>query len=164
MKRVIGVMLAVALLAVLAGAALAQAPGVGTGYGPRFTGQGMGPGVMGGTGMGPGIMGGMRMGPGMMDGMGPGMMGGMRMGPGMMSGPGAGASEQITEERANEVATEYTAKYLKGFTVERVLPITGMPHTMFQVELRGPQGETRILHITPWGGVRPFGPPKAATQ
>lgn len=154
MKRVIGVMLAVALLAVLAGAALAQAPGFGTGYGPRFTGQGMGPGSMGG----------MRMGPGMMDGMGPGMMGGMRMGPGMMSGPGAGASEQITEERANEVATEYTAKYLKGFTVERVLPITGMPHTMYQVELRGPQGETRILHITPWGGVRPFGPPQAATQ
>lgn len=159
MKRVIGVTLAVALLVVLVGAALAQGPGFGTGHGPRFMGQGMGPGVMGSMGMGPGMMGGMRMGPGMMGGAG-----GPANCPGMAGAPSAGTSGQITEERANEVATEYTAKYLKGFTVERVLPITGMPHTMYQVELRGPKGETRVLHITPWGGVRPFDPPLAATQ
>lgn len=98
-----------------------------------------------------------RMGPGMMWGcpcMPPGMMG-----PGMMGGPGWAASQaQLTEENAKAIAQQYTDKYLKGYMVERVLPITGMGGmTMYQVELKGPNGETRILHVNPWGNVMPVG-------
>jgi hypothetical protein len=28
---------------------------------------------------------------------------------------------------------------------------------MYSVELKGPKGESRTLHITPFGGVMPFG-------
>jgi hypothetical protein len=31
--------------------------------------------------------------------------------------------------------------------------------TMYQAELKGSQGETRLLHINPWGNVMPFGGP-----
>ncbi len=140
MRRGLSVIVAVFVIAVLAGVALA---------GPPF-----GPGAMmgGGWGMGPGA------------GMGPGwhMGGGWRMG----GGPGAGAcpgataapeAQGITEDRAKELATEYAGKYLKGYTVERVLPFAGRFHTMYQVELKGPSGETRILHVNPWGDVMPFG-------
>lgn len=136
MKKAMSVALAVVLVGVLAGAALAQGPG----WGP-----------MGGRGP---MMGG---------GWGPMM--GARMGP-MANGPeacpmwsaGAPATEAVTEDKAKELATEYVNKYFKGFTLERVLPVTGRFHTMYQVELRGPKGETRYLHVNPWGGVRPFGP------
>jgi len=106
----------------------------------------------------------------MTGGMGQGMM----MGPGMMGGqaakwscPGmaaAGATQaQITEEKAKELATEYAAKYLKGFTIERVLPFAGHMGTAYQIELKGSKGETKVLHVNPWGAVRPFGP-VAATE
>jgi len=132
MKRVLGVTLAVALVVLLAGAALA------------FMGPGGGP---------------MRMG-GMM-GMGPGMMG-----PGQPGCPGMGTTttEAITEEKAKDLAQRYADQYLKGFTVERVLPFTGMHHTMFSVELKGPKGEVRTLHINPWGNVMPFGGPVTRAQ
>ena len=86
-------------------------------------------------------------------GMGPGM------GRAMMGGPGmwATTTTQITEQKANELAQQYADKNLAGFKVERALPSTGMPHTMYSVELKGPQGESRTLHITPFGGVMPFG-------
>lgn len=109
MKRVIGVTLAVALLAVLAGAALAQGPGFGTGYGPRSMGQGMGPSMMGGQAMGPGMMGGgTGMGPGMMSGamaqmrgmMGGGTVGGPATCPGMAGAQGPATSEPTPEEKA----------------------------------------------------------------
>jgi hypothetical protein len=58
------------------------------------------------------------------------------------------------------LAQQYADQYLAGFTVERVLPFTGMRHTMYSVELKNPQGELRTLHITPFGGVRPFGGPR----
>jgi len=47
-----------------------------------------------------------------------------------------------------------------------VLPFTGHMGTAYQAELKGPKGETRVLHVTPWGGVRPFGfgPRAAVTQ
>lgn len=112
MKRVIGVTLAVAVLAVLAGTALAQGPGFGMRHGPQFMGQGMGPSMMDGQAMGPGMMGGATgMGPGMMSGaMGQmhGMMGGGsgRSGPatcpGMVGRQGAGTSEQTTQEKGKE--------------------------------------------------------------
>ena len=84
------------------------------------------------------------------------------MGPGMMWGnPGYGNPEyawpeEISLDRANEIAQEYTSKYLPGFTVERVLPFTGMHRTMYGVEAKGPKGEIRYLHINPWGSVMPF--------
>ena len=138
MKRFVSVTLAVAVVAVLAGAALAQ---MGSGStGPM--------GMMGGA-----------MGPGM---MGQGMMGGAtgQAGcPGMTATGTPAATTPITEEKAKELATQYTEKYLKGFAVERVLPFTGMHMAMYQAELKGPNGEARVLHINPWGGVMPFGGP-----
>ena len=94
-------------------------------------------------------------------GMGPGMMYG---GPGWMMGgaPCAGAqtaATEVTEEKAKELATAYADKYLKGFTVERVLPFTGRLHTMYSVELKNQAGEIRTLHVNPWGNVIPFGGP-----
>ena len=90
-------------------------------------------------------------------GYGPGMG---RMGPGMMMGPGFGANAtQITDEKAKELAQQYADKNLAGFKVERVLPSTGMPHTMYSVELKDAKGELRAIHITPFGGVMPFSGP-----
>jgi hypothetical protein len=103
--------------------------------------------------------------------MGPGY--GRGYGPGMMSEygcPGWGNPEYgppeggISADRAKELATEYANKYLKGFTVERVLPFTGMRHTMYSVELKGPKDEVRYLRINPWGGVVPFGGGRWAGQ
>jgi len=89
---------------------------------------------------------------------GPGMG---RIGPGMMMGPGFSATTamQISDEKAKELAQQYADKNLAGFKVERVLPSTGMPHTMYSVELKNAQGELRNIHITPLGGVMPFGVP-----
>jgi hypothetical protein len=85
-------------------------------------------------------------------GMGP-------MGHGMMGGQGFGATEtQITDEKARELAQQYADKNLAGFKVERVLPSTGMRHTMYVVELKNAGGELRTIHINPFGGVMPFGP------
>lgn len=95
-------------------------------------------------------------------GMGPGMMRGG--GPGWMAGgaPCAGATNaatEITEEKAKELATVYADQYLKGFTVERVLPFTGRFRTMYSVELKNAAGEARTLHVNPFGNVMPFGGP-----
>lgn len=80
------------------------------------------------------------------------MMGGGKMGDhsGMQTGT------QITEEKAKELAQQYADKNLAGFKVERVLPYTGMHHTMYSVELKSPKGELRTLRVTPLGGVIPF--------
>lgn len=99
-------------------------------------------------------------------GMGPGMMGG-QFGPGASGCPGFGAAAQaqtITADQAKELAQQYADQYLKGFTVEKVLPFTGMHHTMYSVELKGPKDEIRTLHINPWGNVIPFGGPVAQTR
>ena len=144
MKRVvIGTVVGVALT-VLAGGAIAQ-----MGWGPMGPGM-MGHGMMGGT---PGQYGYSCIG-GM---MGPGMMGG---------GPGwSGARNQVTEENAKQLAQQYADRYFKGFTVDKVLPFTGMGGmTMYQAELKGPKDEARILHINPWGNVMPFGGPQARGQ
>jgi len=82
------------------------------------------------------------------------------MGRGMMGGPGFGATEtQINEEQARELAQQYADKNLAGFKVDRVLPSTGMRHTMYVVELKNAGGELRTIHINPFGGVMPFAPP-----
>ena len=102
---------------------------------------------------------------------GPGHMGGGGMGPGMMGGagqfgcPGAAGyaqqqgAAQITEEQAKEMAQQYADQYLKGFKVEKVLPFAGRRGAMYQVELQGPDGQMRTLHVNPWGNVMPFGGP-----
>jgi hypothetical protein len=106
-----------------------------------------------------------------MMGGGPMMRGGWGPGAGAGPGgcPGAAAARDsepapaaITEEKAKEIATEYVGKYFPGFTIERVLPFSGRLHTMYQVELKGPKGESRYLRVNPWGGVRPWGPPVAS--
>jgi hypothetical protein len=130
MKRFLTVLAAVAASAALAGTAFAQ-----VGYG------GMGRGMWSG-------------------GVGPGMMGG-----GWQAGcPGAAAfgqaqAGQITEDQAKELAQQYADQYLKGFTVERVLPFAGRGGTMYSVELKGPEGQVRAFHVNPWGNVMPFGGP-----
>ncbi|HET7341605.1 MAG TPA: hypothetical protein VFL90_09095 [Methylomirabilota bacterium] len=129
MKKLMTLTLVLGLVLTVASIAAAQGPGWGR----------MGMGRMGMGGGGP-------------------MMGG---GPGACPMMGAGAVDQtsaVTEDKAKELATEYVAKYMKGYTIERVLPFTGRFRTAYQVELKGPKGETRLLHVTPWGGVRPFGP------
>jgi hypothetical protein len=67
---------------------------------------------------------------------------------------------QVTEEQAKQLAQQYTDQYLKGFTVDKVLPFTGMGGmTMYSVEMNGPKDEVRILHVNPWGNVMPFAGP-----
>jgi hypothetical protein len=146
MKRSFVVASLVGLLT-LGAAVYAQAPG---GYG-----YGMGPGMM----MGPGMGWGHGMGYGMMGEYGYPCGGPGMMGPGRMHEQGTATPQtQLTEESAKEAAQQYADRYLKGFTVEKVLPFTGMGGmTMYQAELKGPKDELRTLHINPWGNVMPFG-------
>ena len=74
------------------------------------------------------------------------------------------AQSQIIEDYAKAAAQQYADKYLKGYKVDRVLPYTGMggAMTMFQAEISGPDGESRLLRINPWGNVMPFGGPRRA--
>jgi len=96
--------------------------------------------------------------------MGGGGMGSGTMGPGMMGGSmgrgGQGVQQappQVTQERAEELAQQYAEQHLKGYTVERVLPFAGTRGTAYSVELKGPNGQVRTLHVNPWGDVVPFG-------
>jgi len=135
MKRFLSVMGVAAAVIILAGVATAQMRG---GAGGRW--GGMGPGGGRGSGM---------MGPG--GGYGPGA-----------NCPGFGAQSeagQITEEKAKELAQQYAEKYLAGFTVDKVLPFTGMRHSMYSVELKNSAGDVRTLHVNPFGNVMPFGGP-----
>lgn len=143
MKRVLSVGLAAVAVAVLAGAAYAQMQGPwGGGYGGGY-GYMMGPRMMG-AGGGPG-------------GRGPGAQYGEGACP-LFGGQPAEATG-VTEDRAKELAQAYADQYLKGFTVERVLPFGGPRGTMYSVELKGPDGQVRTFHINPWGNVMPFGGP-----
>ena len=131
MKRWMSVVAGIAVVALLAGVALAMGPG-------------------GRMGMGQGTMG---MGHG-------GMMGG---GAGAGNCPGMAATgttpATIGEDKAKDLVQEYADKYLKGFTVEKVLPFTMRHGTGYSVELRGPNAEVRTFHVNPWGNVMPFGGP-----
>jgi len=134
MRKVLGLLAAVALVVALAGAALAY-----------MGGQGMGPGAMGQGGM-----------------MGPGGQGRMMGGPGMrgpadcpgLTAEGVAATA-ITEEKAAEIAKEYVEETLPGYTVEKVTPFPVRHGTLtaFNVELKGPKGEKNFLHINPFGAV-----------
>jgi hypothetical protein len=126
MKKVLIVVATVAAVFVVAHVAVAF-------MGPRH-----------GPGMGHPMM--MRMGPQMMA-----QAGGL-MGPGM-HGPGAMMGTQVTEDQAKAIAQKYVDEQFKGFTVEKVVPSTGMPRTMYTVELKGPKGERKTLHVSPFGHV-----------
>jgi hypothetical protein len=133
MKTVLTVAVTIAAMVALAGAALA------------FMRPGHGPG-----GMGHGMM--MYMGPHMMaQGAGP-------MGPGM--GHGMMSATQVNEDQAKAVAQKYVDEQLEGFTIEKVVPSTGMPRTMYTIELKGPNGESKTLHISPFGHVMPIALPQ----
>lgn len=69
-----------------------------------------------------------------------------------------GSTDPANRRERQELAQQYADRYLKGFTVDKVLPFTGMAGmTMYQAELKGPKDELRTLHINPWGNVMPFG-------
>jgi len=96
-------------------------------------------------------------------GHGPGMRHGMAQGAGPM-GPGVGhgamSATQVSEDQAKAVAQKYVDEQLKGYTVEKVVPNTGTPRTMYTVELKGPKGESQTLHVSPFGHVMPFTVPQ----
>jgi hypothetical protein len=130
MKKVLAVVVAIAAVVVVAHAALAFMT-------PRHW-AGMGHPMM--TQMGP-----------MGQGAGP-------MGPGMHRGEMP--ATQVSEAEAKAIAQKYVDEQLKGYTIETVTPSTGMPRTMYTVELKGPKGEGKTLHISPFGHVMPFPPPQ----
>jgi len=138
MRKVLGVLVAVAMVVTLAGAAFAF-----------MGGQGTGPGAMGlGGMMGPGGQGKMMGGPG---------MGGPANCPGMTA-VGVTATA-ITQEKATEIAKEYAEKTLPGYTVEKVTPFPVRHGTLtaWSVELKGPKGEKNFLHVSPFGAVMQAG-------
>src|SRR3972149_5731963 len=113
MNRFLSVALPVTAVILLAGVAFAQMGG------PMAGG-------MGGGMMGPGMMGGGMMGGGM---VGQGGQAGQSTGPGMAASGQQTPATQITEDKAKELAQQYANQYLKGFTVEKVLPFTAMHGT-----------------------------------
>lgn len=139
MRRLVTVVVIGAMVLVAASTAFAHGPWWGGG-GP---GSGMGPG------MGHGMMG-HRMGGGPMAGAGPGTC------PMWGAQSQQGGLSKVTEDEAKALAEEYVKDYLPGFTIEQVSPIQGRRMVAYQVELKGPKGEKRILHVNPWGNVMPF--------
>lgn len=140
MKKWLSLSVVVAVVSLLASVAVAQ-----MGYGPGMGWGQMGPGMMG-----PGMMGPAMMGRGWHDGCGDWGW----------YGQGQAPAAQITEDSAKQLAQQYADQYLKGFTVDKVLPFTGMGGmTMYSVELKGPKDEIRTLQVNPWGNVMPFGGP-----
>jgi hypothetical protein len=108
---------------------------------------------------------GAQMGPGpnpMAGGPGPGMMAPMMGAAGCPGMTGMNATlPSLTEEKAKVAVQTYADKYLQGYTVETVLPFTGMHGgTMYSVEMKGPNEEVRTFHVNPWGNVMPFGGPR----
>ena len=133
MKTVLTVAVTIAAMIALVGAAVA------------FMGPSHGP-----DGMSHGMM--MQMGPHMMaQGAGP-------MGPGMHGG--AMNATRVSEDQAKAIAQKYVDEQLKGYTIGKWGQSTGMPRTMYTVELNGPKGESRTLHISPFGHVMPFPTPQ----
>ena len=128
MKKVLAVVVAIAAVVVVAHAALAfMAPRHWAGMEHPMTMQ-MGSHMMG-------------------QGAGP-------IGPGMHHG--AMPATQVSEDEAKAIARRYVDEQLTGYTIETVTPNTGMPRTMYTVELKGPKGEGKTLHISPFGHVMPF--------
>jgi len=144
-KKILSVAMVGIVVLAVTGLAMAQWGGPGMGMGR----MGMGPhGAMMGAsaGSGPG------MGMGRRAGSGPG--GGMCMHRG---GATAATVTAIDDAKAKEIAKEYVSKNLSGFQVDKLVKFERPRGSMFQVELKGPKGEVRYLHINPWGDIRDFG-------
>lgn len=148
MKKALGVMLVAVLVLGISGAALAwwggPGMGMGYGYGPQGRGAGWGPGAMmgGRGGWGPGAGG---------AGFGPGA------GPCWQQGTQGVTASAIDDAKAKEIANDYAAKNLPGYTVEKLVKFERPRGTMYQVELKGPKDEVSYIHINPFGYVVPFG-------
>lgn len=72
---------------------------------------------------------------------------------------------RLTSATKKGVSKQYTDKYFKGYKIERILPFVAMSGmTRYQAKLTGPDGESRILHINPWGNVMPSGGPQARAK
>ena len=127
MKRILGVTLVAVMVLAVTGMAMAQWGGPGQGYG-RHGGM-MGRGA-GGPGGGPCWN---------------------------QQGGAAATATAIDEAKAKEIASEYVSKNLPGYQVEKFVKFDRPRGSMYQVEVKGPQGELQYLHINPWGNVRSFG-------
>jgi hypothetical protein len=139
MKKALGVTLVAVLVLGISGAALAwwggPGMGMGYGYGPQGRGAGWGPGaMMGGRG-----------------GWAPGA------GPCWQQGTQGVTASAIDDAKAKEIANDYAAKNLPGYTVEKLVKFERPRGTMYQVELKGPKDEVSYIHINPFGYVVPFG-------
>jgi len=134
MKKIIGVALAAVMVLVVAGMTMAQDAGPGQGYGPRGGRMGWGPGGGFGPGRGPCWN---------------------------QQGGGQATFTAIDEAKAKEIASEYVSKNLPGHQVEKLVKFDRPRGAMYQVEVKGPQGELQYLHINPWGNVRAFGAGRA---
>jgi len=139
-KKILGVALVGMVVLAVTGMAMAQWGGPGMGMGPH--------GAMMGSaaGSGPG------MGMGRRAGSGPG--GGMCM---QQRGAAAATATAIDDAKAKEIVKEYVSKNLSGYQVDKLVKFDRPRGSMFQVELKGPKGEVRYLHINPWGDIRDFG-------
>jgi hypothetical protein len=137
MKKMLGVALVAVMVLGIGGLVMAQSGGPGPGYGP---GAGYGPrgGMMGRGAGGPG--------------------GGPCWN---QQGDTPATATAIDEAKAKQIATEYVAKNLPGYQVEKLVKFDRRRGAMYQVEVKGPQGELQYLHINPWGNVRSFGTGRA---
>lgn len=144
MRKILGMTLVAVLVLGLGSVALAQwgGPGMGPGYGPQGQMMGGGPGWGYGPGHGRGGMRGGGFGPG----QGPCAQGFQ---------PGAAPAQAIDDAKAKELAAEYVQKHLAGYQVEKVVKFERPRGPMYQVEVKGPQGEVQYLRINPFGAVMP---------
>jgi hypothetical protein len=127
MKRILGVTLVAVMVLALTGMAMAQWGGPGHGHGMRGGMMGRGAGGPGG-------------------------------GPCWNQQGGTPATAAaIDEAKAKAIASDYVSKNLPGYQVEKFVKFDRPRGAMYQVEVKGPQGELQYLHINPWGNVRSFG-------
>ena len=97
-------------------------------------------------------------GPGHGYGMRGGMMGRGAGGPCWNQQGGTPATATAVDEaKAKQIASENVSKKLPGYQVEKFVKFDRPRGAMYQVEVKGPQGELQYLHINPWGNVRAFG-------
>ena len=133
MKKILSATLIAVIVLAAAGVAMAQWGGPGQGYRPR----------------------GARMGSGA-EGPGPGYGRGGRP-CWRQQGAAPATATAVDEAKAKEIASEYVSKNLPGYQVEKFVKFDRPRGSMYQVEVKGPQGELQYLRINPWGNVRTMG-------
>ena len=67
---------------------------------------------------------------------------------------GAAPAVAIDDAKAKQLANDYVKNNLTGYQVEKLVKFERPRGTMYQVEVKGPQGEIQYLHINPFGDVR----------